>query len=179
MQHALNWFEIPLYRLRPCGRILHDPPGIELKVMEMNGRRGMFPVDEQGVGGCVSNDSRKPSADGSIVYLNARDQLDAMLARSRRPAAPSSCRARTSRRTDSSPSSKIRKGTTWGCTRWCRKNQEDCSFRVLSSFSSKHEGSLEALFKGFKGSFTEMLSYPLPTLLLAYRAFLGREVALW
>lgn len=82
MQHALNWFEIPSTDFDRAVGFYTTLLGIELKVMEMNGRRlGMFPVDEQGVGGCVSNDSRKPSADGSIVYLNARDQLDAMLAR--------------------------------------------------------------------------------------------------
>ncbi len=45
----------------------------------------MFPSGDGGVGGCIAHRAHsKPSADGSVVYINADGKLDASVKRAER-----------------------------------------------------------------------------------------------
>lgn len=82
MQHALNWFEIPSTDFDRAVGFYSTLLGTPLAKMEGGNRPvALFPADKDGVGGAVVKDARKPSMEGALVFLNARDQMDAMLAR--------------------------------------------------------------------------------------------------
>jgi predicted enzyme related to lactoylglutathione lyase len=83
MSNALNWFEIPATDIERAvtfyGKILDT----ELVVQEsMPGfSMAMFP-SEEGVGGALlQGEGYAPSAEGSLIYLNAGDDLSAVLSR--------------------------------------------------------------------------------------------------
>lgn len=86
MEHALNWFEIPVTDMdrairfyetaSACGlrREAFGGPGQELAVFEVK--------DDAAVkGALLSAPHAKPSAQGAIVYLNAAPSIDAWLTR--------------------------------------------------------------------------------------------------
>lgn len=89
MEHALNWFEIPVadmdrairfYESASAKRLRREAfggPGQELAVFEV--------ANEGGVkGALLSNGQAQPSAQGAIVYLNAAPSIDAWLSRAER-----------------------------------------------------------------------------------------------
>ncbi len=86
MKNALNWFEIPSINhdraVQFYSSILDAP--LHLEVIE-GVPNAILPYDggDQGaVGGAVIFDARvKPTADGSVPYLNCQGQLDEVLAR--------------------------------------------------------------------------------------------------
>ncbi len=83
MSNTLNWFEIPVTDLARAVRFYEALLGISLK-QELSGETPMaiFPAGEVELKGALAKDSRrKPSADGSLVYLNVTGKLDATLAR--------------------------------------------------------------------------------------------------
>ena len=86
MEHALNWFEIPVadmdrairfYETASAGKLRREPfggPGQELAVFEVK--------DEAAVkGALLYAPQAQPSAQGAIVYLNATPSIDAWLSR--------------------------------------------------------------------------------------------------
>jgi hypothetical protein len=83
MKNALNWFEIPvrdLDRAVACYETLLDA---KLRRELFGGLPyGVFPYESPGISGALVQDPRRaPSATGTLVYLNAEGQLDAILAR--------------------------------------------------------------------------------------------------
>ena len=86
MAHALNWFEIPVADMdramrfygaltgRGLRREAFGEPGEELGVFEVDG-------EDDVKGALLKNPRFQPSADGTLVYLNASPSLDAWLAR--------------------------------------------------------------------------------------------------
>ncbi|UJW80084.1 VOC family protein [Hydrogenophaga sp. SL48] len=86
MAHALNWFEIPVADMdralgfyaaltgRSLRREAFGGPGEELGVFEVDG-------EDDVKGALLKNPRFQPSADGTLVYLNAGSSLDAWLAR--------------------------------------------------------------------------------------------------
>ena len=83
MSNALNWFEIPVTDLARAkefyGRVLQG----ELREHEMNGTpMAILPYQNGGVGGAlITGEAYVPSTQGTIVYLNAGDDLDGALGR--------------------------------------------------------------------------------------------------
>ena len=86
MAHALNWFEIPVADMdralgfyaaltgRALRREAFGGPGEELGVFETES-------EEEVKGALLKNPRFQPSANGTLVYLNAGPLLDAWLAR--------------------------------------------------------------------------------------------------
>lgn len=85
MKNVVAWVEIPAQKLNRAKDFYQSIFGIELMDMEFpNGlKMSMFPVEETGVGGalCEHEGFYKPSHDGSLVYLNANPDLQAVLDR--------------------------------------------------------------------------------------------------
>jgi predicted enzyme related to lactoylglutathione lyase len=86
MQHAINWFEIPVADLTRAmkfyeamtatklRREAYGPPGEEMAVFEVDSR--------EGVNGClVFSADAKPSQAGTTVYLSASPSVSAWLSR--------------------------------------------------------------------------------------------------
>jgi len=80
---AIHWFEIPVRDLDRAQRFyeaLFDAPLRREQIGEAT--LAVFSYDEPGTGGCLfAGGDLQPSANGSIVYLNAEPSLDAVLAR--------------------------------------------------------------------------------------------------
>ncbi len=83
MSNALNWFEIPVTDLARAkefyGRVLQA----DLREESMTGREmAILPYEDGGVGGAlIKGEHHVPSAQGTIVYLNAGDDLAGALSR--------------------------------------------------------------------------------------------------
>ncbi len=86
MQHAINWFEIPVTDLARAmefyaamtgaamRREAFGPPGEEIAIFEVD--------TQEGISGCLlSSPDAKPTQSGTTVYLNASPSIDAWLAR--------------------------------------------------------------------------------------------------
>ena len=81
--HAVNWFEIPVADPARAKGFYEHLLGVPLDWQSMAGQTlAVLPCDEGAVGGClVAGDGIEPSTQGTLVYLNARPSLDAVLAR--------------------------------------------------------------------------------------------------
>jgi predicted enzyme related to lactoylglutathione lyase len=79
--NAINWFEIPVRDLARAQRFYEAILGAPLEREAMEGQQmAVFPFERQaGVGGCLV--VGQPSADGSLVYVNAAPSIDAVLKR--------------------------------------------------------------------------------------------------
>jgi len=83
MSNALNWFEIPVTDLARAkefyGRVLQA----DLREESMSGREmAILPYENGGVGGAlIKGEHLAPSTEGTIVYLNAGDDLAGALSR--------------------------------------------------------------------------------------------------
>ncbi len=84
MKNALNWFEIPSADFNRAvsfySAIFNAPLHVEtMGDMQM----GVFPYEGDGAcgGAVVHGPFQKPSAQGTLVYLNANDGMDAMIDR--------------------------------------------------------------------------------------------------
>ncbi|HZR30153.1 MAG TPA: VOC family protein [Terriglobales bacterium] len=77
------WFEIPASDFDRACRFYETLFSVNLRHETMGPMRlAVFPYEAPAVGGCViQGDGNHPGKDGSIVYLNADPQLDAVLAR--------------------------------------------------------------------------------------------------
>jgi predicted enzyme related to lactoylglutathione lyase len=81
--NALNWFEIPVSDVSRAKRFYETAFDIEMETMEMMGMEMiMFPPQAPKSGGAlVKGPNHKPSAEGSIVYLNGNPNLQMVLDR--------------------------------------------------------------------------------------------------
>lgn len=82
LKHFISWFEIPVYDIHRAAGFYNAIYGIEMEV-ELNGEHAMayFPAD-QGVGGAlIAGPGCFPSATGSLIYLNAGNDLEGVLGR--------------------------------------------------------------------------------------------------
>ncbi len=82
--NVITWFEIPATDFSRAVGFYDGLFGISLKREVMGtDQMAMFPADPAtAVSGCVMYGAHyKPSADGAVIYLNAHDQIDALLAR--------------------------------------------------------------------------------------------------
>ena len=85
MKNAISWFEIPVIDFGKAKNFYEAILDIELILMPTAaGRYGMFPFDRagEGIGGAiVQRDGYQPSADGSVIYLNAGEDLNIPLSK--------------------------------------------------------------------------------------------------
>ncbi len=82
--NAINWFEIPVRDLDRAQAFYAALLGAPLRRETIGGHDlAVFSYVETGVGGCLmaGADVPAPAAEGTLVYLNAGDSLDAVLAR--------------------------------------------------------------------------------------------------
>jgi predicted enzyme related to lactoylglutathione lyase len=79
--NALNWFEIPATDITRAKKFYETIFGIEMQTIEMMGMQmAMFPTQSPHVGGAlIVSENHKPSAEGSIIYLNANPDLQLVL----------------------------------------------------------------------------------------------------
>ena len=93
MQHAVNWFEIPVADLSRAIVFYEAMTGTKLR-REVFGAPGeemaIFQVDseESGISGCLlCSPDAKPAQAGSTVYLNAEPSIDAWIDRAQKAGA--------------------------------------------------------------------------------------------
>ncbi|MFC5496495.1 VOC family protein [Caenimonas terrae] len=89
MEHALNWFEIPVADMDRAIRFYETASGGKLRREAFGGpgqELAVFPVkDEAAVKGALLRAPQaRPSDQGAIVYLNAAPAIDAWLERAQR-----------------------------------------------------------------------------------------------
>jgi len=79
MKNAINWFEIPATDLERAKKFYETILGCEMPVTEAMGMKSaFFPADFQneGIGGCIIQGKfYEPSQKGSLIYLNAGEDL--------------------------------------------------------------------------------------------------------
>jgi hypothetical protein len=81
--NALNWFEIPITDVTRAKKFYETAFGIEMQTFDMYGSEMvMFPSAPPHVGGAlVKSPNHKPSAEGTVVYLNGSPDLQHVLDR--------------------------------------------------------------------------------------------------
>ena len=82
--HALNWFEIPVRDLNRASAFYETLLATALRRETIGASElAVFVSDEHGVGGCLMAGAAAPapSTSGTLVYLNAKPSLAAVLAR--------------------------------------------------------------------------------------------------
>jgi len=81
----LNWFEIPVTDISRAKSFYESIFEITMNEMEMGDMKmASFPYDPgsgKASGGIAQSSMHKPSADGSIIYLNANPLMDAIVER--------------------------------------------------------------------------------------------------
>jgi predicted enzyme related to lactoylglutathione lyase len=83
MTNALNWFEIPASDFGRAEKFYSTILATELIPMQdMEGyQMSMFPAEGGVGGGVIQGEGYVPSAEGTVVYLNAGDDLNIVLNR--------------------------------------------------------------------------------------------------
>ena len=83
MANVINWFEIPATDHQRAVKFYSQVLGTDLQPMEMSGIKMAFLHAEEGsIGGAVCcGKGYKPSAEGTLVYLNGGNDLSAPLSR--------------------------------------------------------------------------------------------------
>jgi predicted enzyme related to lactoylglutathione lyase len=83
MKNALSWFEIPVRDMERACRFYSQIFQIDMKDEAIHGEYiAQFPADDDGVGGAlILGDGYEPSSNGTIVYLNAGEDLNDVLFR--------------------------------------------------------------------------------------------------
>jgi hypothetical protein len=83
--NTLNWFEIPAADINRAKSFYENIFGIEMQTADMMGMNMAFFPSEQGNGkasGCLCQSSmHKPSADGSVIYLNANPDMSTVISK--------------------------------------------------------------------------------------------------
>jgi uncharacterized protein len=80
----INWFDIPVLDIERAGTFYSTILGVELTHLEAPPDIVMkwFPADEPGGGGgLLQGGGVRPSSEGTVVYFNGGDNLDAVLNR--------------------------------------------------------------------------------------------------
>ncbi|MEI9810735.1 MAG: VOC family protein [Bacteroidota bacterium] len=92
--NSLNWFEIPVTDMTRAKHFYQVIFSIHMDEQEMPGMQmAMFPGESgsgKAYGALVKSEWHKPSAEGTIVYLNANPAMDDVLERIAREKAPPS-----------------------------------------------------------------------------------------
>ncbi len=78
---AINWFEIPVTDMARAVAFYERLLGVKLKQELFGGKPNAIFMSEGTGGALIVDPKRRPSSDGAMVYLDARDELDACLAR--------------------------------------------------------------------------------------------------
>ena len=84
MKNTINWFEIPATNFDRAVKFYSTIFAVELHTEVVMGvQSGIFPNHDQSAvnGAIVFGEQYAPSSTGSVVYLNADHQLDAILSR--------------------------------------------------------------------------------------------------
>ena len=83
MRNAINWFEIPATDFDRAVKFYSAILATELYTTDMGGYKMAFlPSEDNGVGGAiVAGEGCAPSATGTMVYLNAGEDLTDILGR--------------------------------------------------------------------------------------------------
>ena len=85
MANVINWFEIPVANFERATKFYNKVLGTELAPFDNEARdvrMAFFPADSGEVGGClIHGDGYKPSAEGTLAYLNGGEDLSARLSR--------------------------------------------------------------------------------------------------
>ncbi len=83
MKTPITWFELPTTDLTRARAFYETVLSVSLRQEDFGGMpMALFPYEPGGVGGALIQDARcAPSRDGAVVYLDARGELDACLAR--------------------------------------------------------------------------------------------------
>jgi predicted enzyme related to lactoylglutathione lyase len=82
MKNAINWFEIPVRDMDRAVAFYESLLGAKLRRDTLGGMPyAIFPYDAPGISGGLVQDARRTPGGGTLVYLNAEGQLDAILAR--------------------------------------------------------------------------------------------------
>jgi predicted enzyme related to lactoylglutathione lyase len=83
MNNIIHWFEIPTANLDRAVKFYETVLGARLKLGTFGQTpQAMFVGDKDGVGGALIQDARrKPSTDGTLVYLDAGKDLDGCIER--------------------------------------------------------------------------------------------------
>jgi hypothetical protein len=85
MANALTWFEIPTLDLDRAVQFYETVLGVHLKREVFGGvPHAMFPAGQSDAGGALIHDGhRRPSGEGTLIYLDAGGRLDACIDRIR------------------------------------------------------------------------------------------------
>ena len=83
MKQVINWFEIPAADFERAVTFYENIFATKLMYGEMNGMKlGIFPYEAPGPSGAVSQmPARQPGQDGTLIYLNAGDDVAPVLER--------------------------------------------------------------------------------------------------
>ncbi len=85
MHNSINWFDIPAVNFERAVQFYETILDVTLRRAPSGGTmNGIFPADREtgGVAGAVcKGEGYVPSAEGTVVYLNADGHLDAILSR--------------------------------------------------------------------------------------------------
>jgi uncharacterized protein len=82
---AIAWFEIPSTNFERAVRFYEAALDTQLQRHDIGMPMALFRYDEPATGGCiVQSASTEPSANGTLVYLDARPTVDAALERVKR-----------------------------------------------------------------------------------------------
>jgi predicted enzyme related to lactoylglutathione lyase len=83
MANAINWFEIPATNFDRAKKFYSSIFNAELHLEQIvDTQMAFLPVEEGGVGGAIcAGKDHKPSAEGTIPYLNGGDDLNGVLNR--------------------------------------------------------------------------------------------------
>ncbi|HKX43636.1 MAG TPA: VOC family protein [Burkholderiaceae bacterium] len=83
-RHAIDWFEIPVRDIARAQAFYETLLATTLRRESIAGNTlAVFSYGETGVGGCLiaGENAQAPGASGTLVYLNAGAELDAVLER--------------------------------------------------------------------------------------------------
>ena len=85
MNHAINWFEIPVTDFARAKKFYEAIYDAEVTEMDMDGTQyGMLPYDKDNKavgGGLIKSDNESPSDKGVLIYLNGGEDLGIPLAK--------------------------------------------------------------------------------------------------
>lgn len=81
--HAVNWFEIAVKDIGRAQAFYEKLLAAKLHRENLGDQTmALFPYDDGAVGGCLlAGAGVEPSTSGTVIYLNAKPSLDAVLAR--------------------------------------------------------------------------------------------------